>query len=119
MQVLAYNSVDDSYFIGLSVEEFETLAKKFIIHYEHNSNFEVEKQKALYQISNLARQQIIKELYNIDRIPFICAVVSNDLSLQILPPHYPFGTLWNGYSPWKSIQIYEIKSLSELKKDSI
>ena len=68
MHVLAYNSVDDSYFIGLSFEEFETITKKFIIYYEHSSNFDVEKQKALRNASRPEYVKMIKELYDIPGI---------------------------------------------------
>ena len=119
MQVLAYNPVDDSYFIGLSFEEFETIAKKFMIHYERSSNFEIEKQQALRNSTRPEYIKMIKELYDIKDYPFICIVMDKKLTIKVLPTHYPFSPLWNGYSPWKRIRSYEIKDFSELKKGSI
>ena len=119
MQVLAYNPVDNSYFIGLSFEEFEIITKKFIIHYDHSSNIEVEKQKALHNASRSEYVKMIKELYNIKKYPFICIETDKKFAIKVLPTHYPFSPLWNGYSPWKRIRSYEIKDFSELNKGSI
>lgn len=116
MQILAYNQIDNSFFLGLSLIEFEEISQKFKVDYGYNSNYEKEKQNAIRNNLRLDYIKMIKEFYDIENPPFICIVVDCELSVKIVDSHYPFSPLWNGYSPWKNIQIHEIKDLIELKK---
>ncbi len=106
MQILSYNPSDNEYFLGLSLCEFEEIKKKYSISDTYTSNIkETKEQKKLFF-----------ELYDSNKIPFICLVVDKTLSkFQIETFSFPFHQLWNGYTPWRKIQIENINNLAELK----
>ena len=119
MQVLSYNAEEQFFFIGLSFTEFEEIIKNFTVNFVDNSNYELEKQKSRRNSFSPKYVKMIRELYRIDKYPFICVVVDEKLKITVVPSHYPFSPLWNGYSPWKNLKPFEIKEFSELKFNSI
>lgn len=113
MQILSYNPRDDEFFVGLSLEEFEQVEKKYKIYYGYNSNFEKEKEKALNNYISEDYNKMLKDVYRIEKIPFICIVTDrNCCRIIIVVKHFPFANLWNAYSPWEQIRVQEIETLS-------
>ena len=44
-----------------------------------------------------------------------CYLVASDLSsIDPFPAHYPFGNLWNGYSPFREVAARRPETLSDL-----
>ena len=106
MQILSYNPSDNEYFLGLSLHEFEEIKKKYSIRNTYT----------LYKKENENQRKLFFEMYDSDEFPFICLVVDNAFSnLYTEAFSFPFHQLWNGYTPWRRIQIENINDLSELK----
>ncbi len=54
--------------------------------------------------------------YGGDADPWICFLVSRDgASIEAHPWNFPFGSLWNGYSPFREIPELTVSSLAELR----
>ncbi|MBQ2774740.1 MAG: hypothetical protein IJF40_02460 [Clostridia bacterium] len=116
MQILSCNPEDDTFFVGLSLKEFERLSLEYNIEYDLQYDLEQTKQIAFQNLNKTDYIQMIKEAYNIKSAPFVCVVVNRNVSeIAVRPSHFPFSNLWNGYSPWKAIQAQEIDSLEVLK----
>lgn len=110
MQLLAYNPKKDEFFVGMSQDEFEQAAKKCSINDGHSFNYEDEVKNALEKCKDEWYNELIRKMYQCDEIPFICVVTDRDFhKVSIRPKHFPFGHMWNGYSPWKSIVMKEIE----------
>jgi len=106
MQVLAYNPHEDEFFIGMSREEFECIARRY------NIDVETEMEKAQKEYKDKRQNEKLKEMYQTEKTPFICAVVNRSCSyIKVRPRHFPFANLWNGYSPWQKTAVREIESL--------
>ena len=111
MQILSYNPSDNEYFLGLSLKEFKEINEKYNISNTYTFNFkEINRQRMEEQ------KELFFEMYDSDELPFICLVVDNTLSKFYTEAFsFPFHQLWNGYTPWKKIQIENINDLAELK----
>ena len=58
----------------------------------------------------------IRKIYQRDETPFVCAVTDrNFYKISIRPKHFPFHSLWNGYSPWTNIFVEEIEPFNPIK----
>ena len=115
MQVLSYDMEGQSFFVGLSLNEFEEILKNHTVKFNGKSNYEYEKQRALRNMERPEYVEMIKNIYDINEYPFICVVIDKERTIKVLPAHYPFAPLWNGYSPWQKIKAYKIKDLSQLE----
>jgi hypothetical protein len=119
MQILSYNPTDDTFFIGLSENEFEELAGKFGIDYGHLSNYEKAKEGAFRNWEDSISdqyKQMIKELYDIQKFPYIYVVINRSAThITIRSSHFPFANLWNAYSPWRKIKVQNINDIKHLE----
>jgi len=113
MQVLFYNPQDNEYFVGLSEEEFEQVAREYVIDYGHHSDYVKTKEEALARYRDANYREGIKECYKLKSAPFVFIVVNPEsLKIGIRPWSFPISPMWNGYSPWKAIVTKEIDSLN-------
>lgn len=122
MKVLAYNPESDLFFIGASFDEFSRIQSRHTV-YNTGSSLEIAKQLMQEETASVLAGEgsfyfdLIKDCYGIDVVPDICFSVCNDLSvLEVMEHDFPFGHMWNGYSPWKEIHIVDIDDLNELKE---
>lgn len=110
MQLLSYNPKGDEFFVGMSLEEFEQIPEECNIDYRYNSNYEKELKNGLEKYKDEGYNELIRTLYQCEKIPFICVVTDRDFyKVSTRPKHFPFAPQWNGYSPWKSIFVREIE----------
>lgn len=58
MQILSYNPEEDSFFVGLTLEEFEYVVKEHNVDYGYNSSYENEKEYAMNRFNDVK----VKEL---------------------------------------------------------
>lgn len=113
MYILSHNPEKDEFFVGLSLEEFEELSQEYNVDYGYKSNYEIEKEKAINECEYESYHETIRKTYGIESVPFICIVTDSDCSkIRIEPKHFPFANLWNGYSPWKKIEVQNVESLN-------
>ena len=75
MQVLFYNPQDNEYFVGLSEEEFEQVAREYEIDYGHHSDYVKTKEEALARYHDADYHKGIKKCYKLENAPFIFVVV--------------------------------------------
>lgn len=116
MQLLSYNPEDDEFFVGMSLEELEQIPEECNIDYGYNSNYENVIKNGLEKYKDEKYNELIRELYQCDKIPFICVVTDRDFyKVSIRPKHFPFAPLWNGYSPWKNIFVREIEPFNPIR----
>ncbi len=110
MQILSYNQSADEFFVGLTAGEFDDVYARVALNGMSLSKYQEVEEEAL--LKNDAYCNMICEVYMIEKAPFICIVVNRDLStIEVRPSHYPFANLWNGYSPWRRIEVIEVDSL--------
>lgn len=118
MQVICCDPSDDMFFVGVSFAEFDQLKEKYkfkngTLNYEHDREH-VERHSK--EIGENSYSEMIKKAYGISHMPDLCFAAKRNLSeLVIHLHHYPFHQLWNGYSPWRKIDLKEIASLEELQ----
>ena len=111
MIILSYNPTDDKFFIGLSFEEFNKINQEYNINYYHG-NYQNEVEHFNYQLQNKEYVKMIKQVYAIDEIPYICIITDRTQNqIETTVHHHPFHQLWNGYSPWKKINPVIINNL--------
>lgn len=122
MKVLSYNHPDDEFFVAVTWDEYRQLAAEYEIDTIMEAGVEevIKTNKEFRQAQkemDAAYEQYIKDLYGIDELPDICLIVKRDLSYIGLDEYdYPFGHLWNGYSPWEKIETVDISGLKDLAR---
>ncbi|MBQ2891935.1 MAG: hypothetical protein IJE45_03485 [Bacilli bacterium] len=111
MIILSYNPDEDELFIGLSFKEFEKINKDYDnITYCH-WNYQNDVEHFDYQLQNKEYVKMIKQVYGIDELPYICIITDRKHNrIQTAVHHHPFHQLYNGYSPWKKIKPVIINS---------
>ena len=117
MVILSQNRTDRSFFVGMTKDEYYTFIKPIL----GNTNQNIEKEQImLHYTENMDEdyEKIIKEIYGYNEIFEVYVSVKKDLSSAFLAePNYPFGNLWNGYSPWERFPTKEIKDINEIKSN--
>lgn len=122
MIVLSFNPSDDLFFVGVTWEEYRRLAKKYKIDMVDMEAEEVIemcqkfwKEEKIGETEEFSYLQYIRDLYHVHEVPNICLVIERDLSfLAVQQYDYPFGHMWNAYSPWERVKPVEIDSLDDL-----
>ena len=111
MIILSYDPTDDKFFIGLSFEEFNKITKDYNIKYCH-CNYQNDVEHFNHQLQNKEYVKMIKQVYGIDEVPYICIITDRTkVQIETTVHHHPFHQLWNGYSPWRKIQPLLINEL--------
>lgn len=111
MIILSYDPTDDKFFIGLSFEEFNKIIKDYNIKYCH-CNYQNDVEHFNYQLQNKEYVKMIKQVYGIDEMPYVCIITDRTkVQIETTVHHHPFHQLWNGYSPWRKIQPLLINEL--------
>jgi len=111
MKVISFNPEGQQFFIAVSFDEFEILKKSYEFS---NGTSSLERCKECNKDDNYA--EMIKQTFGISEMPDLCFMTDRNLTkMTIMQHHYPFHQLWNGYSPWRMVDIVELKSLDELK----
>jgi len=99
------NKPIDSYWIECSSEEANHCIKPFLSEPQIKR---LEKELSYQSLNSPGKG--IKKIY---------VLVSNDLSsVQLTSAHYPFGSLWNAYSPFQKIEEIEIENLEQITRMS-
>lgn len=123
MRVLSYDPSDDCFFVDVTWDEYRLAAAKYNIDSGNAGVEEVIAAQKEYQEDQIEQwkeisgsfQQYLKELYGINDMPSVCLGVKRDLSdLWVDLYDYPFGHMWNGYSPWIKIEPAVIHDLTDL-----
>lgn len=123
MRVLAYDPSTDCFFVDATWDEYRLAAAKYKIDTGDAGIEEViavqkeyqEDQKEQWEKAGGSFQQYLQALYGIDDMPSVCLGVKRDLSdLWVDLYDYPFGHMWNGYSPWIKIGPAVIHDLTDL-----
>lgn len=125
MQVLSYEPGYDAFFVGMTWDEYRQVDAKYKITnaqgLDTNADEVIEEFKLFLEDQResaseaFSYEQYIKDMYGTTDMSDICLVVKRDLSnIQIELHDSPFCHMWNGWSPWKKIEIAAINDLSEL-----
>lgn len=112
MLLLSYNPEEEMYFLGLTKEEYIKLANEKPIRFRYETierdlmSFGIEMKDSFYK-------DMIKKVYKIENIPFICITTDKEFeTISLVRHHQPFHQLYNGYSPWLMIEAVEVKDLN-------
>lgn len=124
MRVLSYDPREDEFFVEATRDEFLRLSAEYEIDMRGAGNDAGEVIEAYQAFQKEQKdsdsekrcyQRYVQELYGIDHMPDICLAVKRDLSdIAVELYDFPFGHMWNGYSPWIKIETAVIHDLTDL-----
>jgi len=114
MKVIACRPEDNQFWIGCTEEEViniflpilsEESIQSYIRIQQHANDHDEEYWKAVKNATGI--NEIFHAYFNVSRDTKVCFPEK---------PHFPFANLWNGYSPFRKMDIKTINSLDELKE---
>lgn len=115
MKVLSYNPQDDMFWVGFTKSEFKTVLRKYQSIVCDRCSFERIIEDREYHWLKESYHELVKDLFLTNFVPYGCLAISRDFThIFYEQSHFPFGVLWNAYSPWRNIKVVEIASLDEL-----